>query len=82
MIWLASGPLRLVNRISLRTLTISLVGFLAILAVLAQVLVAQYFRGAAFTAQHQSLTQVVAVASAGRRSESRTTSNDWSVGHY
>jgi diguanylate cyclase (GGDEF)-like protein len=37
---------------------------LAILAVLAQVLVAQYFRGAAFTAQHQSLTQVVAVAGA------------------
>lgn len=56
--------MRLINRISLRTLTISLVGLLAILAVLAQVLVAQYFRGAAFTAQHQSLTQVVAVAGA------------------
>lgn len=64
LIRLASGPMRLVNRISLRTLTISLVGLLAVLAVLAQVLVAQYFRGAAFTAQHQSLTQVVAVASA------------------
>jgi hypothetical protein len=56
--------MRLINRISLRTLTISLVGLLAILAVLAQVLVAQYFRGAAFTAQQQSLTQVVDVASA------------------
>ncbi len=56
--------MRPVNRISLRTLTISLVGLLALLAVLAQVLAAQYFRGAALAAQHESLTQVVEVASA------------------
>jgi diguanylate cyclase (GGDEF)-like protein len=56
--------MRPINRISLRTLTISLVGLLALLAVLAQVLAAQYFRGAALAAQNQSLSQVVEVASA------------------
>ncbi|MBZ0069356.1 MAG: GGDEF domain-containing protein [Thiobacillus sp.] len=56
--------MRPVNRISLRTLTISLVGLLALLAVLAQVLAAQYFRGAALAAQHQSLAHIVEVASA------------------
>ena len=56
--------MRPINRISLRTLTISLVGLLALLAVLAQVLAAQYFRGAALAAQHQSLAHIVEVASA------------------
>jgi diguanylate cyclase (GGDEF)-like protein len=55
---------RRIDRISLRALTVSLVGLLALLAVLAQLLAAQYFRGAALAAQHESLTQVVEVASA------------------
>lgn len=56
--------MRPINRISLRTLTISLVGLLALLAVLAQVLAAQYFRGAALAAQRESLAHIVEVASA------------------
>ncbi len=53
-----------INHISLRTLMVSLVALLALLAVLAQIMAAQYFRGAAFTAQRQSLIYVVEMASA------------------
>lgn len=55
--------MRRISPISLRTLTVSLVGLLAIFAVLAQVVAAQYFRGAALSAQRESLAKVVAVAS-------------------
>jgi diguanylate cyclase (GGDEF)-like protein len=52
-----------IDRISLRQLTMGLIGLLALIAILALALAAQYFRNAAFAAQRQSMTRVVAVAS-------------------
>ena len=52
-----------IDRISLRQLTVGLIGLLALFAILALALAAQYFRNAAFAAQRQSMTRVVAVAS-------------------
>jgi diguanylate cyclase (GGDEF)-like protein len=53
----------LIERISLRTLTIGIVGLLAVLSVVALAMTAQFFRSAAFEAQRQNLSRVVAVAS-------------------
>jgi HAMP domain-containing protein len=52
-----------VRHISLRTLALAVAGMMAGVAVLALALTAHFFRQAAFAAQHQTMSKVVALAS-------------------
>lgn len=52
-----------IERISLRALTIALVGFLALVAMLALLVAARHFREAAYKLERQNLSRVVQVAS-------------------